>query len=1081
MHQDYTLRLEKFADHASVWADPGPNARAESWIKGKFAIAYIFKPDIPDLLPTPYKDGAVRVNQMFSVAGVDSHDENAAIGFSSELRTINDGRILLTLYRQLNRQLYVTRAEVPNIYNGLYYRVVFNAYIDGKIPRADLWVNGVKLKTREEVLNHTYDFENKPQFGDYLEKYVIGYSFAGALYNKEYRGNIDNVGLWKNVNLNDSDIKEYSTTDHPETILDKNNGALRNAALGYWPLNNNLEDISPHKSGQTFNVRGNSTYFVVSDDNINFKEQGYHVIIGQDSSGSSRRKRSVSNEYTAIVESNTGLLIGTLSSSQTDAAFPEGIVMRLTDPDGNQINQEVLEGSDRFIKNNEDGTSLRVFCIRNPKAGDWIIELSGSSSEKFFAIIQTLPAGNPHDVANAMLTVTQQIVVNNLESHDRVPRAWWHWLATALSVALEVGGVVITVASGGTLAPLGIFMAGTGMLGSVIFGTEAIADTASSSMRISQTIAKNTGSSDFNDEVAMPVPSTGQGSVQLLIDGANYFPVLRNLFLAVKAGSFNSDRIGSISNPTFENLAKQTAAAGKTVRVLMWEQTRLYNLINSNAVLKDLFKLYILNRRNDVNSNTRKALSGINNLTVLEEIYTSRDATLDLSSQHQKLVVASVGGIKAALVSGFNIITPEYYDDADHPMHADSGGHRNFHSWHDTGFLIQGPVVSEVEKEFDRRWSKSVKSTDQDNDLTGDYIKVAAWNIEHTSCLDNYSVCASNSDPTPYKTPIQPSPHNYSIDVKITNSESNTRITEILDTLLEKIESARNYIYFENCAFFDYNLYQGLANSLKANRDLKLFVNTVYPRILKNAQPSSKGYDSPIQVGQFFFTSIMQKLLILSDLSFWSSLSSASGRIIHSSEVRSSHFIGYRPITSKSEIDLIDWKIHLELNSGSTEEIPIIKIINVDQNPNNMRIYFSAPARYFSSGIPHQQQYQLEGVSPNFRSIYIHSKLALIDDRYALCGSANFTARSMLQDGECSVGVNDSNTVRSIKEQVLSHWNIPNGHIENIISFSENFKSHPNDGVGLLPLPSSVLTKTGYPVDKFQWYQSLIDDPDYLL
>ena len=61
------------------------------------------------------------------------------------------------------------------------------------------------------------------------------------------------------------------------------------------------------------------------------------------------------------------------------------------------------------------------------------------------------------------------------------------------------------------------------------------------------------------------------------------------------------------------------------------------------------------------------------------------------------------------------------------------------------------------------------------------------------------------------------------------------------------------------------------------------------------------------------------------------------------------------------------------------------------------------------------------------QSPYVHSKIALIDDKVAFVGSSNWTYRSMQYDGEISALIENKLEVVDIRTELLKHWGVPNG------------------------------------------------------
>ncbi len=85
--------------------------------------------------------------------------------------------------------------------------------------------------------------------------------------------------------------------------------------------------------------------------------------------------------------------------------------------------------------------------------------------------------------------------------------------------------------------------------------------------------------------------------------------------------------------------------------------------------------------------------------------------------------------------------------------------------------------------------------------------------------------------------------------------------------------------------------------------------------------------------------------------------------------------------------------------------------------------------------------------------IYIHSKLFVADDEFALIGSANFDQRSMTHDGEIKIGVvdADNNLIKELRSSLFFEHsqNLDTMIIDPIAAF-DNMKSHVISQVGRL-------------------------------
>lgn len=54
--------------------------------------------------------------------------------------------------------------------------------------------------------------------------------------------------------------------------------------------------------------------------------------------------------------------------------------------------------------------------------------------------------------------------------------------------------------------------------------------------------------------------------------------------------------------------------------------------------------------------------------------------------------------------------------------------------------------------------------------------------------------------------------------------------------------------------------------------------------------------------------------------------------------------------------------------------------------------------------------------------IYVHNKVLVRDDDYALIGSANLNGRSMRWDTEAAVAITDRAHVSALRSRLMSHW-----------------------------------------------------------
>jgi phosphatidylserine/phosphatidylglycerophosphate/cardiolipin synthase-like enzyme len=85
--------------------------------------------------------------------------------------------------------------------------------------------------------------------------------------------------------------------------------------------------------------------------------------------------------------------------------------------------------------------------------------------------------------------------------------------------------------------------------------------------------------------------------------------------------------------------------------------------------------------------------------------------------------------------------------------------------------------------------------------------------------------------------------------------------------------------------------------------------------------------------------------------------------------------------------------------------------------------------------------------------IYVHSKLFIVDDEFALLGSANFDQRSMCHDGEMKIGVVDENNlfVKTLRSTLYQeHSQQPATNFDDPVIAFDNMKSYVLAGTGRL-------------------------------
>ncbi|TCL63363.1 concanavalin A-like lectin/glucanase superfamily protein [Hydrogenispora ethanolica] len=599
---------------------------------------------------------------------------------------------------------------------------------------------------------------------------VIGHCDQEQEPYRQFTGCIQDVTLWQRA------LSEAEIQDARFNMITPDASGL----AGFWELDNSFADSS-HVHNQASPSGA-----------VGFAE--VHNQAGR--------------RQTLKIDPGTPYLYGALINKDVnDISFPNGAVVKVYQPDGSQLDQET-NTDDRYV--HVDGESVHVFIVKNPQPGEWKFAIRTTTALPVLFSVQTTPN---QDVSTTINDTLEQLY--GAPPATRAALSWsWRSVAKWAGITLAAAGavamtVVAIVGAPVTLPILGGAALAVGVTSTLLVNIGLEGDIAKQRYQVADQIGVDPS----------PIGGGNNGVASLIVDGRNYFPLFRDLLLAVQAGHYDPAGITPPAKPTFENLIKGISDAGNKAYVLMWDTQPIYHMMEHSDFLKYYLRKWLTGRDARRNSRTAAALKGLPQVEVAMEKYSS--GFLPINSQHQKLAVFSVNNVKCALVGGFNIITPPYWDDLDHPMY----DHSNFHTWHDTAVLLQGPVVEMVEQEFNRRWANTRIDTEIAN--SGTYAKVACWQINHDSCFDQADVCGCGK-PTqfPYQNPLLPDGPQYPIDVLITESQFSQPVTKIKDKLVEKIKAATQYVYFENFAFHDADLVRALSDKLKsAGANFRLIIN----------------------------------------------------------------------------------------------------------------------------------------------------------------------------------------------------------------------------------------------------------------
>jgi RHS repeat-associated protein len=545
------------------------------------------------------------------------------------------------------------------------------------------------------------------------------------------------------------------------------------------------------------------------------------------------------------------------------------------------------------------------------------------------------------------------------------------------------------------------------------------------------------------------------GAVKLLLDGPDFFLTLRNLLLAVAAGTFNTTTPAKA--PSAEELLTSIGASGGNSYLMAWDTT------DTKQFLRAWYLGPLLDLAGKVDSRGNllsvRTLDGKPGVQAILVPYQAFDSSNPLYSQHQKIGIFSVGGTKLAFVGGFNLDTPLYWDATTHPMDSTENGRLNYHSWHDTALLVQGAAADLVEQHFDKIWNATRKTLNQPR--TNNYAKLAFWFAKSSSCLDQFVSCSGQQPPSPYVNPSLSSDP-IGVDLLITNTQSSDRITNVRARLVQRIMTATRYAYLENYAINDIELIRAIIGKLRnAPAGFQIILNTPHP---------TKGDDGDEQVAENVLTKMGYAAIFL-DTQQWTSFTTARETIAKSATTDFAVVLDDRG----PEFGYVAFKLN-----GTPRTVMLSQIRDIAA-PAGVQpsVIFCSGARYMENTQPDDEKYELTGgvLSFHFRKIYIHSKLAIFDDRTAIIGSANLTERSLFRDGETNLCVTDAATVQAMRVRLFSHWGMTDA--AQWYTTMNTFASSTAPALGIVPLTFAALPND-WPTWLWSWGAFITGISDYI-
>lgn len=375
-------------------------------------------------------------------------------------------------------------------------------------------------------------------------------------------------------------------------------------------------------------------------------------------------------------------------------------------------------------------------------------------------------------------------------------------------------------------------------------------------------------------------------------------------------------------------------------------------------------------------------------------IYLERYEGYLASSNHQKMAIFSINGQRTVLMGGLNMAN-NYFD-------TDTHHYLNGQYWHDTAIRLIGPATDHVEAEWMRRWqravdmqAKKVTLNDLKNQVRARYVGVGSRNT-----IRRQAVAI-----TPNRTP-QPTPAgaNATVQIATTRSVRSTRYRDLRDLLLARINAANNYVYMENNQFTDPEIVRALYQRKAAIPGLRIIIIT-------NIRDGGEGYMTRrswlqlvLRMPHPVCERVWYKSKMGGNIRFVDRLGAPVWNVIDS--------YNHNKPTKTSWLQ--DDALEIPRAAGGTKKVKFGRIIAVECD------------FHFYTTICNDTGHGKLAVP------CLHSKLAVIDDRYLIVGSSNWTYRSMQYDGEIAAFIDSGpppgpNLATTALAQLLSHYDEQTG------------------------------------------------------
>lgn len=570
---------------------------------------------------------------------------------------------------------------------------------------------------------------------------------------------------------------------------------------------------------------------------------------------------------------------------------------------------------------------------------------------------------------------------------------------------------------------------------------------------------------DTFEYVADRFTATGDNHVRFIRDGEPYFEELRLQFEWVRQAAVDPAGLTYVrlafwmicddvtlgdrtyfgqSNHTLLSYIERVARAGHHVEVIMWRPKKIEQsqgegegVYKANRAFAD--KVYAL----DV------ALAGAPGAGRARVYFESYEGEIG-ASNHQKMAIFSVAGQRHVMIGGINL-SNGYFAADDHSF-PDPAAEQ---PWHDAAVYLEGPITDDIEKEWMRRWNRT-RTLESGWYGFANLVGTDGEFLARDFSFNQRTTVRQREILTEHNTTMQ-APHvdDREVFVALTRSVSDgynvTRHTWLRDKVIERINAANNYIYFENYHFSDPDVVRAVyqRHAVRAAAGANLAVVVVVPL---NMSPTSSYMTRRAWLhcmlrfvdgttGNPYCTQVVYDI----GGGQQTVLRANCGGNWH---VHDCYDPGNPLATKWLENDT------LRFTDGLNPEVTVRfhQIIAVEGS-----LHFYAPI------------YQTAG---GRQMVYPHSKVAVFDDQWLVVGSSNWSFRSMQYDGEISAFINDGAIATPAIDGLLGHFNtslggVPTADQVEAISYNYIAAGIPNDHFNLVPLDVFNPGAIGTPIFPF--------------